>query len=151
MASAAHEEIVARLPESFDRARASGELFFFPSTVHKHTEHGVDVLDVSSAGSHPKQALPPLDGEAVQADLSEAIKASVGDKLVVTTVGHINTGKTAQAVLDKGQADAVFVGRQFQKEPGTVWKFADDLGITISAANQISWGFVGRGTVKTRQ
>jgi 2,4-dienoyl-CoA reductase-like NADH-dependent reductase (Old Yellow Enzyme family) len=118
--------------------------------AHLLAEHGVDVLDVSSAGNHPQQALPPKGLEAFHADLSAAIKASVGDKLIVTTVGGITNGKTAQAVLDKGEADVIFVGRQFQKEPGTVWKFAEDLGVSITVANQIGWGFFGRGIVKAR-
>ena len=41
--SSAHAEIVAKLPEAFERARASGDLLFFPSTVHTHSEAGVDV------------------------------------------------------------------------------------------------------------
>lgn len=36
-------EIVAQLPAGFDRARESGDLLFFPSTVHKHEEFGVEV------------------------------------------------------------------------------------------------------------
>ena len=40
---AAHKEIIAKLPESFDKAQEAGDLFFFPSTVHTHAEHGVDV------------------------------------------------------------------------------------------------------------
>ena len=45
----------------------------------------------------------------------------------------------------QGQADVVFVGRQFQKNPGTVWAFADELGVTLTVAHQIEWGFKGRG------
>ena len=33
------------------------------------------------------------------------------------TVGLIRDGETVQGVLDKGQADVVFVGRQFLKKP----------------------------------
>ena len=47
----------------------------------------------------------------------------------------------------QGQADVVFVGRQFQKNPGTVWAFADELGVTLTVAHQIEWGFMGRGKV----
>ncbi|KAG2363014.1 hypothetical protein BDR07DRAFT_1609092 [Suillus spraguei] len=54
-------------------------------------------------------------------------------------------GKIAQEVLNKGQADVVFVGRFFQKNPASVWAFASDLGVTIKIANQIVWGFGGRG------
>jgi hypothetical protein len=38
----------------------------------------------------------------------------------------------------------VFVGRMFQKNPGLVWSFAEELGVEINVANQIRWGFGGR-------
>ncbi|THH02749.1 hypothetical protein EW026_g143 [Hermanssonia centrifuga] len=108
-------------------------------------QHGVDVLDVSSAGNHPKQHLPPRGTEAFHADLSGPIKAAVGDKLIVATVGGINSGKVAQRVLDDEEADVVFVGRHFLKNPGTVWEFAEELGVHIRIAHQIEWAFFGRG------
>ena len=49
--------------------------------------------------------------------------------------------------LPQGQADAVFVGRQFQKNPGTVWAFAEDLGVKVTVAHQIEWPFIGRGGI----
>jgi 2,4-dienoyl-CoA reductase-like NADH-dependent reductase (Old Yellow Enzyme family) len=67
-----------------------------------------------------------------------------GHGLVVGTVGSITDGHIAQGVLDKNQADVVIVGRQFQKNPGTVWAFADDLGVAIQKARQIGWAFHGR-------
>ncbi len=54
------------------------------------------------------------------------------------------------AGLVQGQADVVFVGRQFQKNPATVWAFAEDLGVKITVAHQIEWGFGGRGKVGRR-
>ena len=44
----------------------------------------------------------------------------------------------------QGQADVIFNGRMFQKNPGLVWKFADDLGVELHHAGQIAWGFNGR-------
>ena len=38
-----HKEIVAKLVENFGKARESGDLLFFPSTVHTHAENGVEV------------------------------------------------------------------------------------------------------------
>ncbi len=38
----------------------------------------------------------------------------------------------------------IFVGRLFQKNPGVVWSFADDLGIELHHSGQIAWGFQGR-------
>ena len=83
-------------------------------------EHGVDFLDVSSGGNHAK-AIMKVDSAAYQAPFAQVVKEAVGDRLVVGSVGSINTGKIAQDVLDKGQADVILVGRQFQKNPGTVW------------------------------
>jgi 2,4-dienoyl-CoA reductase-like NADH-dependent reductase (Old Yellow Enzyme family) len=82
-------------------------------------EHGVDFLDVSSGGNHPKAIMK--FGPAYQAPFAHAVKQVVGDKLVVGSVGSITTGKIAQDVLDKGQADVILVGRHFQKNPATVW------------------------------
>ena len=40
-----HSEIVSSLPERFVKAREAGDLLFFPSTVHIHEEHGVQVSE----------------------------------------------------------------------------------------------------------
>jgi len=108
-------------------------------------EHGVDLLDVSSGGIHPAQKFKP--GPLMQVPLSDAVKKAHGDKILVGAVGQITNGHLAQKVLDQDSADVIFVGRQFQKNPGTVWAFAEDLGVTITVAHQIEWGFAGRGGV----
>lgn len=101
---------------------------------------------MSSAGNHPRQSLTELrHAEAYHSDLSAQIKSAVGDKILVSAVGGIKDGKTAQAILDKQQADVIFIGRQFLRNPGTVWQFADELGVQIKGANQIEWVFIGRG------
>lgn len=111
-------------------------------------QHGIDFLDVSSGGNHPKQKATP--GPAYQAPLAEAAKKAA-PTLLVGSVGAITDGHIAQGVLDKGQADAILVGRGFQKNPGLVWAFADDLGIEVNQANQIYWGFKGRRKVAAGQ
>ena len=35
--------------------------------------------------------------------------------------------------------DVIFVGRQFQKNPGQVWAMAEELGVEIYVAHQIEW------------
>ena len=115
-------------------------------------ERGVDLLDVSSAGNHPLQKMKP--GPGYQAPFAKAIKRAVGDKMLVGTVGTITEGKQAEALLTgKGseeqargeeELDMVFVGRMFQKNPGLVWTWAEELGTQINVANQIRWGFGGR-------
>ena len=37
------QEIVTKLGPQFENARESGDLFFFPSTTHRHTDAGIDV------------------------------------------------------------------------------------------------------------
>ncbi|EEH38432.1 NADPH dehydrogenase [Paracoccidioides lutzii Pb01] len=103
----------------------------------------IDLLDVSSGGNHPDQRIKP--GPCFQAPLAFAVKKAVGDKLLVGSVGMINNGNDANRLIEEG-LDIVFVGRQFQKNPGSVWQFAEDLGIEIKVANQIGWGFGMRGS-----
>ena len=47
----------------------------------------------------------------------------------------------------QGRADVILNGRMFQKNPGLVWKFADDLGVELHHTGQIGWGFSGRAKI----
>ncbi|EAU89465.1 NADPH dehydrogenase [Coprinopsis cinerea okayama7 len=130
-------------------------------------EHGVDLLDVSSGGNHPKQKIK--GGPAYQAPFARDVMQSIGarsffpsnvkdkstsnggrlPRLLVSTVGAITTAQVAEALL-LASADVIFVGRQFQRHPGTVWQWADELSdgskdIQIQLPGQIRWGFQGRG------
>ncbi|XXH02066.1 NADH-dependent flavin oxidoreductase [Hypoxylon texense] len=113
---------------------------------------GVDLLDVSSGGMHPLQKIRP--GPAYQAHLAKAAKRAVGDSMFVSAVGSITTAALAEKLLvggdgdgdDDAPLDIVMVGRLFQKNPGLVWAWAEELGTAIYLANQIGWGFGGRGT-----
>ena len=81
---------------------------------------------------------------------AKAVKEKLGDKLAVATVGSITTGKLANQLLEEG-LDLAIVGRMFQKNPGLVWAFAEELGVEIQIANQIRWPFVGRpGVAKAK-
>ena len=99
---------------------------------------------------------------AYQSQFARKVKAAVGEKLLVTSVGNIRTGEMAMELLEdskdgedgkevngtkgKGDAlDAVFSGRWFQKNPGLVWSMAEELGVEINVASQIRWAFKGRG------
>jgi 2,4-dienoyl-CoA reductase-like NADH-dependent reductase (Old Yellow Enzyme family) len=105
-------------------------------------EHGIDFLDVSTGGNHPLQKIKA--GPAYQAPFAAEVKKAVGSTAIVGSVGSITDGFIAQGVLDKGQADVAIVGRLFQKNPGTVWAFAEDLGVHITLPHQIEWAFAGR-------
>ncbi|KAJ4469859.1 NADH:flavin oxidoreductase/NADH oxidase [Lentinula aciculospora] len=113
--------------------------------------HGVDLLDVSSAGSSLKQNLQ--DTTAHQ-KFSKAIKQALsdsGDAMLVSTVGGIKSAVQAEGYLQDGIADVTFVGRQFQRNPALVWHFADELNIRIHLAVQMWWPFYGRVSRRTRQ
>ncbi|KAF2670493.1 NADH:flavin oxidoreductase/NADH oxidase [Microthyrium microscopicum] len=105
-------------------------------------ESGVDVLDVSSGGNHEEQHIHAKP--AYQAPFALAVKKEVGDKMLVGTVGSLDNAKLAEKQLQQG-LDIATVGRGFQKNPGLVFAWADELGVKVRMPNQIAWGFAGRG------
>lgn len=113
--------------------------------AHIFAEHGVDFIDISAGANSPAQSVKGFNQPGFQSHLSEAVKKSVGDKLLVGAVGGINTGHIAKKILDDGQADVVLVGRWFIKNPGLVWAFAEELGVKVNMALQMEWPFNGRG------
>jgi 2,4-dienoyl-CoA reductase-like NADH-dependent reductase (Old Yellow Enzyme family) len=105
---------------------------------------GVDLLDISSGGVHSLQRI--RTGPGFQVPFAKAIKAAVGDKLLVSAVGLIQDGKFANRLLEEEPSlDVIMAGRMFQKNPALVWYWADDLGVKTRLAHQIRWGFEGRG------
>ncbi|KAE8151189.1 hypothetical protein BDV25DRAFT_153048 [Aspergillus avenaceus] len=103
----------------------------------------IDLIDISSGGNHSAQHIHAKPG--FQAPFAVAVKKAVGDKLKVGSVGMIDSASLADSLLEKDGLDFVMVGRGFQKNPGLVWAWADDLEVEISMANQIRWGFSSRG------
>ncbi|KAI1616442.1 hypothetical protein EDD37DRAFT_77656 [Exophiala viscosa] len=106
-------------------------------------DRGVDLIDVSSGGLHPEQKIANVPN--YQAPFAREIKKAVGDRALVSTVGRIVSGKQANDLLtgEGGEEplDLTAVGRMFQKEPGLVWTWAQELDVQIHVANQIRWGF----------
>lgn len=110
-------------------------------------DRGVDLLDVSSGGSHPEANMKGGPLGAYQVPFSKEIKQAIGDKMLVSAVGGIKEGKQAEEILTgEIPLDIIFAGRQFQKNPGLVWHWAEELGTSIYVASQIGWGFAGRGS-----
>ncbi|CAK7234828.1 NADH-dependent flavin oxidoreductase [Sporothrix bragantina] len=120
--------------------------------AHLFAKHGVDVLDVSSGGNHEAQKVK--GGPGYQAAFAKQIKKSVGDGLLISAVGSIKTGTLAQELIAGGKSDddvpldLIAAGRMFQKNPGLVWAWADDISTHIQVAHQIGWGFGGRASTK---
>lgn len=107
-------------------------------------ERGVDLLDVSSGGNHPAQH--PHVKPAYQAPFAIKVKEAVKNtKMAVGSVGAIENAKLANDLLEKDNLDLAIVGRGFQKNPGLVFAWGDELGVHVNMPNQIRWGFGGRG------
>jgi 2,4-dienoyl-CoA reductase-like NADH-dependent reductase (Old Yellow Enzyme family) len=118
-------------------------------------ERGVDILDVSSGGNHPQQkinfgGLNPKHGRAYQSPFAFHVKEAVGDRMAVSSVGSIDSGSVAEQLLQDG-LDLIVVGRGFQKNPGLVFAWADELKVTARMPNQIRWAFQGRGKVQQKE
>ncbi|KAF7890994.1 uncharacterized protein EAF02_001319 [Botrytis sinoallii] len=124
-------------------------------------DRGVDLMDVSSGANHPRQKITA--GPGYQAPFAKEIKRAVGERMLVGTVGMIGSGRQAEGLLSgrggergvdvdvdeegagKGtELDLVIVARGFQKNPGLVWEWAEELGIRIMVAHQMRWGFRGK-------
>jgi 2,4-dienoyl-CoA reductase-like NADH-dependent reductase (Old Yellow Enzyme family) len=76
---------------------------------------GVDLLDVSTGGIHPKQSIQP--GPGYQVPFAKAIKDKVRGSMAVATVGAITNGPQAQKILIENDLDVVMIGRAFLKNP----------------------------------
>lgn len=109
--------------------------------AHLLAEHGVDFLDISSGGNASAQSPEGFNISGYQVHFSELVKKSVGDKMLVGSVGGINSGKLANKILEDGQADAVLCGRWFQKNPGLVCAYAEELGVKVLMAHRSDWLF----------
>ena len=103
---------------------------------------------MSTGGNDPRQKVK--SGHQYQVPFAAAVKKSVGSELLVSAVGGLYSGASAQDVLETDRADVIFVGRQFQKNPGQVWAMAEELGVEIQVAHQIEWAFIGRGRKTTK-
>lgn len=108
----------------------------------RFADAGVDLLDVSTGGNSPLQH--PHVKQAYQAPFAIAIKKAVGDNMAVSSVGNIDNATIANQLLEKDGLDAVMVARPFQKNPGLVFAWGDELGQAVRMPSQIQWGFVGR-------
>lgn len=103
-------------------------------------KRGVDLLDVSTGGLMSTQKI--ISGPGYQAKFSREVKRAVeGTDTVVSVVGLIASGTQADGLLEDGSADVVLVGRPFQKNPGLVWQWAEELGVEVRVSQQIGWGF----------
>ncbi|ODQ49890.1 FMN-linked oxidoreductase [Saitoella complicata NRRL Y-17804] len=94
---------------------------------------GIDLLDVSSGGNHCAQQINAHPG--FQVPFATAIKKAVPG-LLVGAVGLIVTSEMARDVVEKEEADVVFVAREFLRDPSFVLRCAHELGVEVKWPNQ---------------
>jgi 2,4-dienoyl-CoA reductase-like NADH-dependent reductase (Old Yellow Enzyme family) len=75
-------------------------------------DRGVDLIDVSSAGLDPRQRIHVRPG--YQIELSAAIRKVA--TVPVSAVGLLTSPREFEDVLQRGQADVVFAGREFLRD-----------------------------------
>jgi 2,4-dienoyl-CoA reductase-like NADH-dependent reductase (Old Yellow Enzyme family) len=91
-------------------------------------EHGVDLIDTSSGGNAAGAAIPA--GPGYQTKFAEEIRAQAG--ILTGAVGMITDPAQADHVVRTGQADLVFIAREFLRDPYWPLHAAAALGQTTS-------------------
>ncbi|MAR37871.1 MAG: oxidoreductase [Chloroflexi bacterium] len=74
---------------------------------------GVDLIDCSSGGNYSEQIMKLSPG--YQVPFSKKIKSESG--ILTGAVGLITETKQAEEILEKGEADAIFLGRELLRNP----------------------------------
>ncbi len=87
-------------------------------------EVGVDLIDVSSGGMVPKAHIPV--GKGYQVPFAKQIRE--GAEILTAAVGLITEVQHANEIITQGDADLVFLGREFLREPYWVQKASQELG-----------------------
>ncbi|SLN76268.1 NADPH dehydrogenase [Roseovarius gaetbuli] len=95
-------------------------------------DRGCAAIHVSSGGVSPEQQIPLSDG--YQVPLAARVKEAVG--LPTIAVGLITDPAHAEAILDKGDADAIALARGMLYDPRWPWHAAAELGAEIDAPHQ---------------
>lgn len=91
-------------------------------------KHAIDLIDVSSGGNVAGAAIPA--GPGYQTKFAEAIRAQTG--ILTGAVGMITDPAQADHVIRTGQADLVFIAREFLRDPYWPLHAAAALGETAS-------------------
>jgi 2,4-dienoyl-CoA reductase-like NADH-dependent reductase (Old Yellow Enzyme family) len=89
---------------------------------------GVDLIDCSSGGMVPTAKIPFEPG--YQVAFAERIKKDTG--ILTSAVGLITEARQAEAILERGEADLILLGRESLREPYFALKAATVLEDDIS-------------------
>lgn len=95
-------------------------------------EIGVDLIDCSTGGNVPHARIPVAPN--YQVPFAAEIRRQAG--ILTAAVGMITEPKQAEEILQKGEADAVMIARQFLREPYFPFRAARELGGEIDVPKQ---------------
>lgn len=105
----------------------------------KLSQAGIDIIDVSSGGTVPGAKI--VSGPGYQLPFASSIKREVKDTLYVGTVGMITSADQAETILANGDADLVFIAREFLRNPYFPLEAAQKLRSEIPAPKQYELAF----------
>ena len=88
---------------------------------------GVDLIDCSSGGILPHIRIPL--GPGYQVPLAEKVRTETG--IPTGAVGLITAAAQAEAILEQGQADLIFLARQLLRDPYFPLHAARELGVDL--------------------
>lgn len=88
---------------------------------------GIDLIDVSTGGNVLDAKIPVAPN--YQVPFAAEIRKQVG--IATGAVGMITDAKQAEEILQKGEADAVLIAREFLRDPYFPFTAAQDLGEAI--------------------
>ncbi len=93
---------------------------------------GIDLIDVSTGGNVPDAKIPVAPN--YQVSFAAEIRKQVG--IATGAVGMITDAKQAEEILQKGEADAVLIAREFLRDPYFPLTAAKELGIEVDVPKQ---------------
>jgi 2,4-dienoyl-CoA reductase-like NADH-dependent reductase (Old Yellow Enzyme family) len=89
-------------------------------------EKGVDLIDCSSGGNVPAAKIPVGPGYQVQ--FADAVKKA---GILTGAVGMITDAKQADEIIQKGEADMIFMAREFLRDPYFPLHAAKELAVDL--------------------
>jgi 2,4-dienoyl-CoA reductase-like NADH-dependent reductase (Old Yellow Enzyme family) len=95
-------------------------------------EIGIDLIDCSTGGNVPDAKIPVAPNYQVR--FAAEIRRKTG--MATAAVGMITEPIQAEEILQKGEADAVMIARQFLREPYFPFRAARELGGEIDVPKQ---------------
>ena len=90
-------------------------------------EDGVDLIDCSSGGNVPDAKIPVAPG--YQVPFAARIRREAG--IATGAVGLITDARQAESILERGDADLVFLARELLRDPYFPRRAATELGVRI--------------------